>query len=276
MTSSDRHPLDAALALQPSAPNRYRTHASKDYWNMVGPYGGITAAQMAQAVLQHPQRVGELVSITVNYAGPVGEGEYTIEALPVRTNRSTQHWIITMREQDADGNEAISTTATAMTALVRSTWSDDECAMPPAPPAAQIPPARVEFRAEWLRRYCMRPVEGNYPAVWDDACSPSRTRLWVQDEPPRPLDTPALTALCDVFYPRIWLRRARRVPSGTVTFTVYFHASEAQIHAVGAQPVLAQAQGQGFRNGFFDQTAQVWAPDGTLLATSHQLVYYKE
>lgn len=268
--------MDAALALQPAAPNRYRASASKAYWNMVGPYGGITAAQMAQAVLQHPELVGELVSLTVNYAGPVGEGEYTIEALPVRTNRSTQHWIITMREQGADGGEAISTTATAMTALVRGTWSDDECAMPPAPPAADIQPATVEFRAEWLRRYSMRPVEGSYPAEWDGSTRPSRTRLWVQDEPPRPLDTPALTALCDVFYPRVWLRRARRVPSGTVSFTVYFHASEAQIRAVGAQPLLAQAQGQGFRDGFFDQTAQVWAPDGTLLATSHQLVYYKE
>jgi len=37
-----------------------------------------------------------------------------------------------------------------------------------------------------------------------------------------------------------------------------------------------QARAQEFRNGFFDQTAQLWNEAGTMLATSHQIVYYKE
>ena len=37
-----------------------------------------------------------------------------------------------------------------------------------------------------------------------------------------------------------------------------------------------QAQAQEFRNGFFDQTAQVWNQAGVMLATSHQVVYFKE
>ncbi len=275
-SSAADHPFDRAMQLAPAGKNQYRTRASKDYWNMVGPYGGITAAQMAQAVLQHPDRLGDLVAITVNYAGAVGEGEYTIEAIPARTNRSTQHWIITMREQNADGEWHTTTTATAMTALARSTWSDDENAMPQVPPSAEVARYETDFRVEWLTRYNIRPLLGSYPTDWNEAISPSLTRMWVGDEPPRPLDAAALTALCDVFFPRIWLRRAKRVPIGTVTFTVYFHASSEDLQAVGAAPVLAQAQGQGFRDGFFDQTAQIWAPSGTLLATSHQLVYYKE
>ncbi|HTD03590.1 MAG TPA: hypothetical protein VK751_07275 [Undibacterium sp.] len=31
-----------------------------------------------------------------------------------------------------------------------------------------------------------------------------------------------------------------------------------------------------FNNGYFDQTAEVWSAGGKLLATSHQVVYYKE
>jgi hypothetical protein len=34
--------------------------------------------------------------------------------------------------------------------------------------------------------------------------------------------------------------------------------------------------GQQFFNGFFDQTAHLWSEKGTLLATSNQIVYYKE
>ena len=35
-------------------------------------------------------------------------------------------------------------------------------------------------------------------------------------------------------------------------------------------------QAQAFRNGYFDQTAQLWNEAGELLATTHQVVYYKE
>ena len=275
-TSANDHPFDHAMAMEPAGTNQYATRASPDYWNMVGPYGGITAAQMAQAVLNHPERLGELVAITVNFAGAVGANPYVIEAIPARTNRSTQHWIITMREQDAQGQWSTTTTATAMTAVARSTWSDDEQVMPSAPPSSDVARYTTDFRVEWLNRYSVRPLVGSYPAQWDGAISPSLTRMWVSDEPPRPLDVAALTALCDVFFPRIWLRRAKHVPIGTVSFTVYFHASAQALQQVGSQPVLAQAQGQGFRDGFFDQTAQIWAPSGELLATSHQLVYYKE
>ena len=275
-TASPDHPFDRAMVMTPAGAHQFVTRASKEYWNMVGPYGGITAAQMAQAVLQHPERLGELVAITVNFAGAVGEGEVRIEAIPARTNRSTQHWIVTVRELNAEGEWHTTTTATAMTALARSTWSDDECAMPQAPAWRYVERYLPDFRVEWLNRYSVRPLVGSYPAAWNGAISPSLTRMWVGDEPPRPLDVPALTALCDVFFPRIWLRRALRVPIGTVSFTVYFHANADALAQVGDQPVLAQAQGQGFRDGFFDQTAQIWSPSGILLATSHQLVYYKE
>ena len=46
--------------------------------------------------------------------------------------------------------------------------------------------------------------------------------------------------------------------------------------ATGDGYLLGQARGQEFRNGFFDHSAQLWNEAGTLLATSHQIVYYKE
>ena len=58
--------------------------------------------------------------------------------------------------------------------------------------------------------------------------------------------------------------------------TVYFHAGSAQLAECGHGWVLGQARAQAFRNGFFDQTAQLWSENGHLLATSHQVVYYKE
>jgi hypothetical protein len=90
------------------------------------------------------------------------------------------------------------------------------------------------------------------------------------------LDFAALAATSDISFPRIWARRAKWTPAGTVSMTVYFHADAAQLSEVGAGFVLAQARGQVFRNGFFDQSACLWSESGMALATTHQLVYFKE
>ena len=86
------HVFDTAIALQHQGGDDFTGHTSPAYWNMIGPFGGITAAIALNAVLQHPQLLGEPVALTVNYAGPVGQGPFTAQARPARTNRSTQHW----------------------------------------------------------------------------------------------------------------------------------------------------------------------------------------
>lgn len=270
------HALDAMLALQSSAPGVYDGHTHAGYWNMVGPYGGATAALMLQAILQHPDCLGDPVALTVNFAGPVAEGAFRIEATPVRTNRSTQHWTVQLLQADADGTQQVTTTATVVTALRRDTFSIEDGRPPHMPDPATCERFDIAGGMDWLAHYDMRVVSGAIPKVWDDSAHEPISQLWVRDNPPRALDFPALAALCDVFFPRVWLRRARRVPAGTVSMTVYFHADRAQLAAQGDKHVLGQADAQAFRNGFFDQSAQVWDSEGQLLATSHQTVYYKE
>ncbi|MDB5931745.1 MAG: hypothetical protein JWR60_3452, partial [Polaromonas sp.] len=70
------HPFDVALHLAPldNAPGGYRGASSPAYWNMVGPFGGMTAATAVQAVMQHPGRLGEPIALTVNYAAALGPG----------------------------------------------------------------------------------------------------------------------------------------------------------------------------------------------------------
>lgn len=274
--ASGIHPFDVALRMTPQHDGGIHTQAPGAYWNMVGPYGGITVAQMLQAVLQHPDVLGEPITITVNFAGPVEAGDVRIEAIPVRTNRSTQHWTVSMGQRNAQGEFAVCTTATIITAFRRETFSLDDIDPPAMPSPLSCERFDTQGAMEWLQRYDLRVVQGAIPKTWDDSGSESISQLWVRDDPPRPLDFPALAALCDVFFPRIWLRRARRVPAGTVGMTVYFHADRAQLARQGDQHLLAQARAVAFRNGYFDQSAQLWDSEGSLLATSHQIVYYKE
>lgn len=275
--TSTIHPLDEALALTSSAPGQYTGQTHPGYWNMVGPFGGVTAATLLQAVMQHPGRLGDPLSLTVNYAGALMAGSFTVQATPVRTNRSTQHWTLSILQADAEGAPVVTTTATAVTAVRRDTWSAGDVPMPSVPgPTVQPPIVHGPDAMEWLRRYEMRPITGALPRAWDGSGDHSLTQLWMRDAPARPLDFCALAALADLFFPRVWLRRAHRVPAGTVSITVYFHASGEQLAQTGTGYLLGQARGQEFRNGFFDQTVQLWNEAGTMLATSHQIVYYKE
>jgi len=276
------HPFDQAMVLEPvsdaasAGANRWWGHTHPGYQNMIGPFGGITAAQTLQAVMQHPDRLGEPVSFTANFAAALQPGRFEIEAVPVRTNRSTQHWLVQVRQPDATGNTAPVLTATAVTAVRRDTWSAVDAVMPQVPAATGLERAHVAGRVEWLQRYDMRLCAGAMPHVWDGAEADSVTQLWLRDEPPRPLDFCSLTACADAFYPRVWRRRATMTPIGTVSMTVYFHAGGAELAAVGAAHLLGHARAQSFFNGYFDQSAELWAPSGQLLATTHQIVYFKE
>jgi acyl-CoA thioesterase len=265
------HPFDTAIALQPRDGGGFVGRTSAAYANMIGPYGGITAAQCLNAVLQHPDRLGDPVALTVNFAAALADGEFEVRPRAARTNRSTQHWTIEMLQQGE-----VVVTATVVTAIRRATWGGHEARMPQVPTAADT--SRTRRRGvEWLHRYEMRFLDGMIPSRWEDQeQDTSLTRLWVRDEPPRALDFASLTALADVFFPRVWLRRARLTAIGTVSMTVYFHRDAAALAKVGSAHLLVQAQGQGFGGGYFDHTGQLWDASGTLVATTHQVVYYKE
>ena len=266
------HVFDSAVALQHQGGDVFAGRTSAAYANFIGPYGGITAAQALQAVMLHPERLGEPVALTVNFCAALADGGFEVEARPVRTNRSTQHWTIEMRQAGA-----VVLTGTAFTALRRDTWSAEEHTMPEVPRAADVPRPTGRGRVEWVNRFEVRFVEGGFPATWDGTDhGHSRTRVWMRSDPPRPLDFAGLTAFADIFFPRMWRRRSTFVPLGTVSMTVYFHADAAHLAVVGEGYLLGQAQGQGFRKGYFDHAAQLWDEAGNLLATTHQVVYYKE
>jgi acyl-CoA thioesterase len=147
----------------------------------------------------------------------------------------------------------------------------------PVKVSVEVPPISAPANPiAFVARYEIQPLLGDFPRTWDGRESSSLSQFWVRDRPARVLDFPALACMADIFFPRIYLRRALPVPIGTVSMTVYFHADAAQLQQHGEGFLLGQARAQTFQNGFFDQTAQLWTQQGTLLATTQQIVYYKE
>ena len=171
------HVFDDAVALVAADAHRYTGRTHPAYANMVGPFGGITAATLLRAVQQHPEVLGVPLSLTVNYCGALADGEFEIVARPVRTNRSTQHWSI---ELSQDG--AVTTTATAVFGTHRETWSSTEAVAPDAPPAQDAAQQSLPEFIAWSRNYEMRFVEGAVPGPETGENPDSTTTLWEQAE----------------------------------------------------------------------------------------------
>lgn len=271
MAASESMPIfDAAIALHQGDEGHYTGRTHPAYANMVGPFGGIIGAALLNAIVRHPQRLGDPLSLTVHFSAPIADGVFSVVAKAVRTNRSTQHWYVELIQ-----DEQVAAFATAVTALRRDTWNQLDAVFPQVTPAADIEPMPPIPGAIWTACYEMRFVSG-FPGRPDSVSNSSESLLWMRDQPPRPLDFLSLSALCDAFFPRIFVRRPKRVPIGTVALTTYFHADAAQLAEQGDAPVLGTARARIFRKGYFDQTAEIWSTSGNLLATTHQIVYFKE
>jgi acyl-CoA thioesterase len=264
------HPLDQAIELETVDENTRRGRTYPEWANMVGPFGGITAAAMVRAIETHPERIGAPLALTINFAAPIADGDFDITLRIARTNRTNQHWVIELGQ-----NDEIKTTATALFGIRRDTWADTEAQPPSAPPPERLTPRGLGAPIVWASRYDMRFVDGAVPEADSQPSPSSTTTLWARDVAQRPVDYPALAALADIFFPRVFLRRGEYLPAGTISLTTYFHADQEQLDALGGDYALCTAHANRFSLGYFDQSAQLWTRDGALLATTHQIVYFK-
>lgn len=133
-------------------------------------------------------------------------------------------------------SDGVAASATAVFAKRRETWAHQPAAMPTIPSFETLTPMETEGRNAWLQRYDLRFAEG---AVNFNARADG--------------------AGGDGFAHHLFPRR-----------------SAAGLAAQGTAPLIGVADTKVFRQGYFDQSAELWSADGRLLATSVQTVYFKE
>ena len=90
--------------------SRWQGQTSQDYWAFVGPFGGVTAATMLRALIDHPQRSGDPLALTVNFCALIAEGDFDLDVRLVKASRSTQHWSVELTQGGSD----VTTLATAV------------------------------------------------------------------------------------------------------------------------------------------------------------------
>lgn len=270
---SQAHPLDEATRLVPLGEGWHAGATHPAYANMAGPFGGVTAAALLNAVLLDPRRLADPIALTVNFCGPIADGEFEIETKLQRGGKTTQHWSMELKQKGV-----VCTTASAVCGARKAVWSHYPVKGPSAAPRNNFEEMRKDGRPEWTRRYSFRFVEGgldNFPRS-DGQIESARSLAYIADAPDRPLDFVSLAALSDAFFVRIMHARGTFQPMATVSLTSYFHVGADELASIGVTPLIGEADAAIFHNGFADQTSALWTPDGRLVANGVQISWYKE
>jgi acyl-CoA thioesterase len=271
MLTKPTHLFDHATRVT-AGDSRWQGHTSPDYWAFVGPFGGATAATVLRAMMEHPERAGDPLAVTVNYCAPIAEGPFDLDVRLVKANRSTQHWSV---ELSQNGGE-VATLASAVFAERRPSWSHQPVKMPEAKPFEEIQPY-PKVAASWVSQYDFRFLEGRPDFRSNTKIEPQSafSKLWIGDKAPRRIDHLSLMSMSDAFFARIFHARRELVPIGTVSLTTYFHVDTDDLAREDITRVLAQADAKVFHKSFGDQAGELWSPSGHLLATTTQIVYFK-
>ena len=271
MHSKAPHLFDEATAVT-AGDSRWQGRTSEHYWAFVGPFGGATAATILRALIDHPQRAGDPLSLTVNYCAPIAQGMFDLDVRLVKANRSTQHWCVEMTQEGGE----VATLATAVFAERRPSWSHQQAAFPAAPALEQTLPYPSP-KMTWAQQYDFRFVEGEPKLGGPPFDTPKNaySRLWIADRAPRRIDALSLMSMSDAFFGRVFHARGELVPFGTVSLTTYFHADAADLAAEDTTRLLAVADAKTFHKSYGDQSGELWSPSGRLLASTTQIAYFK-
>ena len=273
MLTKTPHLFDDATRVT-AGDSRWQGRTSEDYWAFVGPFGGATAATILRALIDHPQRAGDPLSLTVNFCAPIAQGAFDLDVRLVKANRSTQHWSVELTQDGAE----VATLATAVFAERRPSWSHQPARISAkAPPFEQTRPYPKSITMSWVKQYDFRFVEGepNFGGAPQAAPASAFSKLWIGDRVPRKIDVLSLMSMSDAFFGRIFHVRNELVPFGTVSLTTYFHADAEDLAAEDISRVLAVADAKIFHKSYGDQSGELWSPNGRLLATTTQIAYFK-
>ena len=249
MLTKTPHLFDDATKVT-AGDSRWQGHTSPDYWAFVGPFGGCTAATILRALIDHPQRAGDPLAMTVNYCAPIAEGAFDLDLRLVKANRSSQHWCVEMTQ----GGDDVATLATAVFAERRPSWSHPQATYPGATPFEQTPPY-TKISVPWVKQYDFRFVEGEP----DFGGKLARRRTPIPNcgsatSKPRKIDSLSLMSMSDAFFGRIFHAKREFVPFGTVSLTTYFHVSAEDLAAEDITRVLGGRRRQNFPQ-------ELWRPE---------------
>jgi hypothetical protein len=230
-------------------------------------FGGWTAAVALRAACDEVGGEALPSVLSVNYVGKIDPGsDVLIRTQHVGGGRSVSHWRSELTVDDE-------TRAVASVVLTERRDSDGhvDVTMPEAPDPAGLelmyPAPGPSGTRTGVRPIFGLPPEENHESTYSTS--------WVRDSSGRSVDRLQLAFLADHRAPRSFYWGGGPRPSSTIALSVYFHATESELTAVGDDEVLSEAFGVRGAQSTSEEHLRLWSRDGALLATSVQMAWYR-
>jgi len=268
--------LEEALTLTATSDGGRMAIADPRYEAANGMFGGWTAAILMRAVIESAGSGAEPSAITVNYVEKIEAGtEVIVRSSRVGGGRSLNHW---HAEVVAADDERTLAHALVVLSERRVTDGHVEPSMPDAPDPESLEESHPP--APFGDRFVLRPVAGLPPASWLGNARlfgryQTSSVMWVRDLSGRRVDHLQLVCLSDLNPPRSFFWSVGPRLSATLSLSVYFFATSAELAAVGDDYVLTAAIGTRGVDSISGQQARLWSRRGDLLATTEQLCWYR-
>ena len=260
--------LERALTLSRLSEGLWSGYADPNYEASNGMFGGWTTALTLRAVMGSAAGVAKPAALTINFVGKVDPGIVVrVHTRRVGGSRFVSHWQSRMTSRD--DNETLAF-ASVVLAERRTTDGHLDVEIPDAPDPDWLevfhPPTGPHGE-----RTIQRPITG-FPIF---GSVNTRSTSWVRETSGRPVDHLQLAYLSDHRAPRSWFWSDGPRLSATLTLSIYFHATDEELAEVGDDDLLSEAFGTRGADSISEEHLRLWSRQGSLLATSQQLAWYR-
>lgn len=255
--------FDEDTALRPRDGGGYEGTIVERWWTPRGPLGGYVMAILLRGMLlEAGDDARQPRTLTVHFLRVPEAGPVTVTAEVERAGRS----LTTVSGRLEQDGKPLALGLAALSGpwpgphLSEAPMPDVE---PPGPRESPDPPPGLP-RPAFRGHLTMQPRFGARPFSGADR---SLIGGWLGLLEERPLDGLSLVVLADAWYPAPWPRLHELTPAPTIEMTVHFRAPLPLPDSL----VLGRFEARLIRDGFFDESGELWTPDGTLVVQCRQL-----
>jgi acyl-CoA thioesterase len=248
-------------AVRARADGHFDCEIRPDWWIAAGPNGGYIGAIIVRALsFDAVLDSRALRSVTIHYLGRPSAGPAELHVEADRHGRSVSFVRARLGQEGRTLASAAAVFADDRPGIELDRVGPPEVPAPeeiePLPDAPEGPPFARQLDYRFARG-------GRLFSGADEAL----TGGWLRFRDERPLDAAALVALCDAWFPAVFAVMPKPLPVPTLELTV---------HLRGRLPrpvdwTLGRYGTRLARDGFLEETAEIFTRDGELLAESRQL-----
>ena len=258
-----------AMEMEEREVGRLVAHFDRSWWVVNGPNGGVIAALMVRAA-QHCLTGDRCVrTITTHFVSAPKEGPVSIEVTVERQGKIAGFASLRMVQED----RLIATSLVAVAAVAQVPHQWEQRNFPKLPSLAncwlmKTTPPLVPLHSRWDRRWGL-----GVPGVPDTSTIAGGYEAggWIRLSEPELYDEALLAAMSDAWVPAIMAHTDLAVHAPTLELTVQFRTDPRELDMTSDTYCAAVFRQLSGREGFIDETGEIWSPDGQLLALSRQL-----